>query len=89
MERDAGKSKKQVKDVIIRRFGRSLPSSVDSLVDAVYETRELSPADAGTISLYLCYKEFGLIELNPKFNFGKSFCYRICSKLSLLTPAGL
>lgn len=62
MERDAGKSKREVKEVIIKKFGRSLPSSAISLVDAIYETREVSPVDAGTISLYLCYKEFGLIE---------------------------
>ena len=61
MERDAGKSKREAKEVI-KKFGRSLPSSAIGLVDVIYETREVSPADAGTISLYLCYKEFGLIN---------------------------
>lgn len=61
VERDAGKSKNKLKK-ISRQFGYALPSSVDSLVDVIYETREVSPGDAGTIYLYLCYKEFGLIN---------------------------
>lgn len=61
-ERDKGKSKKQVKQLIKNKLNGQLPTAFDTYLDAVYEGKKYSPNEIKTISLYSCYQEFGLIK---------------------------
>lgn len=62
VERDAGKTKKQVKAIMKSKFGSSLPNSFDVYLDIVYKEKSITPTDMRTVFLYSCYKEFGLIK---------------------------
>lgn len=61
-ERDKGKSKKQVKQLIKKNSNLQLPAAFDTYLDAVYEGKKYSPSEIKIISLYSCYQEFGLIK---------------------------
>lgn len=62
VERDAGKSKKQVKAMVKKNFGSNLPSSFDAYLDIVYKEKDIKPSGIKNVFLYSCYKEFGLIK---------------------------
>ena len=61
-ERDAGKTKNQVKASMKKNFGSNLPSSFDVYLDIVYKEKNINPSDMKKVFLYSCYKEFGLIK---------------------------
>lgn len=61
-ERDAGKTKKQVKAIMKKKFGHNLPSSFDVYLDIVYKEKDIKPSDMRTVFLYSCYQEFGIIK---------------------------
>lgn len=61
--RDAGKTQKQVKKVLSDAFGQKLPSNTDIYIKLVYEeSKGMNPEDVKTVTIYSCYKEFGLIK---------------------------
>lgn len=62
VERDTGKTKKQVKAIMKNQFGKNLPDSFDLYLDTIYKEKSIKPADIRTIILYSCYQEFGLIK---------------------------
>ena len=62
VERDAGKSKKQIKSILKNKFGKNLPESIDLYLDAIYKEKSIKPTDIRIVSLYSCYQEFGLIK---------------------------
>ena len=61
-ERDKGKSKKQVKQMMKNNLNSQLPPAFDTYLDAVYEGKKYSPNEIKIISLYSCHQEFGLIK---------------------------
>lgn len=62
VERDAGKTKKQVKEIVRNKLKYNLPDSFDLYLDAIYKEKTIKPEDIRVVILYSCYQEFGLIK---------------------------
>jgi ferric iron reductase protein FhuF len=60
--RDEGVPKRQVRKFMEQKSNIKLPPTFDVYVDAVYENRKYKPNELKTISLYSCYKEFGILK---------------------------
>ena len=62
VERDAGKTKKQVKAIVRNKLRYNLPDSFDLYLDAIYKEKTIKPEDIRVVILHSCYQEFGLIK---------------------------
>lgn len=60
--RDEGIPKRNVRKYVEQKTNINFPPSFDIYVDAVYQNRKYKPNELKTISLYSCYKEFGIIK---------------------------